>query len=202
MTETVGSSDLDSSLPGFLSGDPIAIDIFFPLAQRYLLKLANKLAPELPVDIREEIVSQTYVNLLGQSGKRFDPTRGQAKAFLRGLLLNAVRQVRANYCPPGRQTRLRGRAEKSEFNLKQSTVTISLDVEVIELVAPQGALAIEASCDAHTILDSASPLVASGLKRICFYGDTRKEAAEILCVPLWQLKNEILAFQRQWQLAA
>jgi DNA-directed RNA polymerase specialized sigma24 family protein len=203
MTSTAETSNFDSTLPGFLSGDPIATEQFVEAARRYLQKIANKLAPGLPIDIREEIVSQTFLNLLGAPGKKFDPRRGSAKAFLKGLLLNAVRQVRAAYCPPGHPTRIRKYPGKRNDAVLYLPPVISLDADnFVVPVDAKGPARIEAECDARMILDSAPPLVAAALRLVHFYGDTHKEAADTLGVPVSLLKAEFSNFQRQFRLAA
>src|SRR3989442_3776334 len=98
--EESASTIFDQSLLEFLSGSYPAVENF-PVAARPLLKtFARQAAPELPADIHDEVVSQSLEYLI-EHGARFEPKRGTAKSFLKLLIGQAARKVRADYCPPG-----------------------------------------------------------------------------------------------------
>jgi hypothetical protein len=215
MTDTSEQTTVPKELLiGFLNHDLAASDEFIKAVDPYLLKLARSKAPELPADLHQEIVNQTYLRLLCVPEK-FDSERGSVKAFLYCELRNAVQQVRAMYCPPGHQTRKRNCKEEKagvsicrnavdliKYNPTQGFLIPLDDKQLSEIPARNGAKEIEIACDARTILEIAPVLVAAGLKRIYFRGSTLSESAESLNVSRFKLSREIDIFIQQFQPAA
>jgi len=98
---------LNRLLAGFVSRDDKAAEEFKKVASPIVRGLARRFGPDLPADIIDEVVSETYLLLLGRPGRCFDPARGSAREFLFGIVGNAVKNVRASNRPPGLPTRRR-----------------------------------------------------------------------------------------------
>lgn len=191
------SADLDAHLIGFVQRDHQATEQFINVAKPYLLSLARNFATDLPRDLHEEIVEQVYVNLLGQTGAKFDTQRGTAKAFLYDVVRNATLQVRAQYCPPGQPTRnrkpLADKGHKCDSQRKQLAAVPVTEIE--ELISTRNtANEIMARCDARTVLCKAPRRIAAALYRIYFAGDTLDEVAHHIGVDRFKLKRLINSY--------
>src|SRR2546430_17405621 len=91
-TAPEGPERFDECLLGFQKHDLQATDDFQKIVRPYIENLAEKIAHRLPPDLQEEVVSQTCLNLLGNSKMKFDPQRGSAKKFLVLAVGNAFRE--------------------------------------------------------------------------------------------------------------
>jgi DNA-directed RNA polymerase specialized sigma24 family protein len=98
---------LNRLLVGFVLRDEQAAEEFKKVAAPIVRNLARRFGPDLPADLIDEVVSESYVLLLGRPGRSFDPARGSAREFLFGIMGNAVKNVRASNRPPGLPARRR-----------------------------------------------------------------------------------------------
>src|SRR4051812_38007531 len=96
------TSEFQTLVRDFLSRS-ISLDKFSVQAEAKLIRMAKRLAPELPADLHEEIAQQLFLNLCGHP--KFEKVSARPMALLFGLLRDATRQVRSDYCPPGRRKR-------------------------------------------------------------------------------------------------
>ncbi|HEX8649471.1 MAG TPA: hypothetical protein VF708_01425 [Pyrinomonadaceae bacterium] len=198
------SADLDAYLIGFVQRDPQETEKFVSIAQPYLLKLARDFASELPRDLWKEIVEQTYVNLLGNVGAKFNPQRGKAKVFLYDVVRNATLQVRAQYHLPGQPTRNRkSRVQKQEEDGQEKKLTIVPISEVEKLAATRNtACEIMARCDARMILGKAPRRIAAALYRMYFVGEALDDVAHHIGVDRFKLKRLVKAYSLQLRQAS
>jgi DNA-directed RNA polymerase specialized sigma24 family protein len=190
---TVSTEDADlfsASLAGFQARDPHFDEQFHELLRPYLVSLARKLARDLPDDLQEEVVQQTSLDLIGNSRTKFDLRRGSAKAFLFYSVCNALRTVRANYCPPGNPTR----PKKSNNECATAQSTVSIEQLGYELGTRSAERQITARCEANSLLKKAPPRVAVALRRIHYIGDTLNEVASDLNLSRFKLSREISAY--------
>src|SRR5881398_2786179 len=100
-------NNFDVMLMAFLNCDSAAREALPGAVRPYLLKIAWALARDLPEDLQREVVGQALLNLTLQKPASFNPARGTAVTFLKFVVRNAVRQVRARYACPGHVTRVR-----------------------------------------------------------------------------------------------
>lgn len=199
------SADLDAYLIGFVRRDLLATEQFISVAEPYLLNLARNFGFDLPRDLHNEIVEQTYVILLDGAGAKFNSQRGTAKAFLYDVARNATLQVRAQYCPPGQPTRNRRLRTTTSFSgdiKKMSSVIIPID-EVKELAASHNsAHEIMTRCDARMVLVKAPYHIAAILHRLYFNGETLGEIARQTGVNRFKLKRLVNTYFVQLRRAA
>lgn len=112
----------ESELAAFLAGDQ-AVRASLPVKlNRALLNQSRRRAPDLAPDIIEEVVQETWLELLTCSPGSFDPSRGTASAFLSLKLGNAITRVRASYTPPGQRTRAQ-RNDRGDWLSQTSAVS-------------------------------------------------------------------------------
>lgn len=181
----------------FQAHDPGATDDFERFIRPYLINLSRRIAPQLPADLHEEVAQQTCLNLLGKSAMKFNPKRATAKMFLVLAVRNALRQVRADYCPPGIITRPTKRTENAEIAssgitsieaLPESDYATSSDQEIIR------------RCEVNSLLRLAPPPVAVALERIYYSGDKLIDVAEDLDISRFKLSREIAAYFERMQI--
>ncbi|HKU76124.1 MAG TPA: hypothetical protein VJR02_19600 [Pyrinomonadaceae bacterium] len=177
-------------LAGFQARDRHFDEQFYELLRPYLVSLARKCARDLPADLQEEVVQQTCLDLIGNSTIKFDVRRGSAKAFLFFAVCNALRTVRANYCPPGSPTRPR----KSDDEYERANSAVSIEELWYELGTGSAERQITARCDANSLLEKAPRRVAVALTRIHYIGDTLNEVASDLSLSRFKLSREISAY--------
>jgi len=190
--------DLSGLLEQFLAGDERARDQFPRAARPYLLKVARRLAPELPDEIQQEAVNQSLLNLTLQKPSNYNPIRGTAKTFLKFMLTSALRQVRASYTPPGRMTRLRGRKDsKSEASVAVSYVSSLDDINEADMPAIDGGItAAEARHDVLAILRYAPAHVATTLDRVYLQEHVLNDVAAELGLSRYTLSRQVNEFTR------
>src|SRR5262245_7259743 len=173
---TLFDSQIDDCLCGFLDRDPSKTNMFIALATPIIKQISRRAAPWLPEDLHDEVINQTFVNLLASPNSSFDPVKTNATKFIRRKLSNALRQVRESYRPPGQPSRgrvyrkaatvemIEGEATSTEKKgvsvKKQFAFVILTDADDFpEPISSCGSEAIEMACDAATILEMATPMV-------------------------------------------
>ena len=97
------STTLDDLIKAALTGQPYHQHRLGKEAQRYARRLSNAKAPDLPVDLHDDICQQAFIELFhAGAGGLADHT---GKAMFRRAVIAAVRVVRASYAAPGQRTR-------------------------------------------------------------------------------------------------
>ena len=185
--ETTTSTIDDQSLLDFVAGTQPATEDF-PKTTRPLLKtFARHAAPELPYDIRDEVVSQSLEFLI-EYGKRFQPARGTAKSFLKLMAGQAARRVRADYRAPWGRTR----PDRVERPARPKVVFLS-DTDVAH---PETLNSLCARSEVRSILRRAPAKIAEALFLIYFAGESVAAAAQAVGLSRFALRREILRFMR------
>jgi len=171
---------------------------YFPTAARPLMKtFARRAAPDLPVDVQDEVVSQSFEYLI-QSRSQFQPERGSAKAFLKIRTRQAARKVHADYCPPGRRTRP---APHERDHEQQRVISLSeMNLESV-LINEEAAKEPERKYQVKALLDRAPAKVAAALVLIYFVGEDVSVAAKAVGMSRYALSREITRFMRavRWE---
>jgi len=179
----------DRSLIDFVAGAPLATETFPVIAWPLLKKFARLSAPELPRDLRDEVVSQNLEYLI-EYGKQFDPARGSANAFLKLLSGRAARKVRADYCPPGCRTRPGPRDD--ERNARREALSLA----EVEHKAADATMDLDVSCEVKAILRRAPATIARALLMIYVAGETVSATAKAVGMSRFTLRREMSRFIR------
>lgn len=196
-TAVSSRNDLDALLHRFLAGDHFAREELPRVARPYLRKIARRLGTELPDDIQQEVVNQALLNLTQQKPGNYDPERGTAKTFLRFMLQNAVRQVRASYAPPGHVTRVRrSKGAKGPIaNVRAAHISPLHELNDADMPAIDGGIpAAEARHDAHALLRQAPTHVAASLERLYLQEHVLNDVAVDLGISRYSLSRQIAQF--------
>jgi RNA polymerase sigma factor (sigma-70 family) len=165
---------------------------YFPTTARPLMKtFARRAAPELPADVQDEVVSQSFEYLI-QSKAQFQPERGSAKAFLKVLTRQAVRKIRADYCPPGRRTR----PDRHDRRQQKPKIVSLSDINENVLVNRDAVDELDTNCEVKAILRRAPEKVARALVLIYFAGERVSSAARAVGMSRFALSREIARFMR------
>ena len=193
---------LDSLLIGFLAGDPSSRETLPQAISDVVRRFTGKLAPDLPRDERDEVLGQVFVALLSMAPNAYDRERGSARAFIWGVVQNAVQQIRAAYVSPGRPTRNRGRS--AELHLPVRAIHEFEEHEQHELLGdtPDPVAAVEVRCDAAAMMRKAPAMVAEALRRIHLADELIEDVAADLGLSRHALRRRIAEFERQVRLAA
>jgi len=190
MTVSTDPEQFALCLVGFQARDPQSFEQYEKSLRPYLVSLARKIARQLSDDLQEEVVQQVCLDLIGDTYIRFDPMRGSAKGFLVFAIRNAVRKVRADYCPPGCRTR----PKKSDGSWEYGYPPLSIEALDNELGTRTTEHQITAKCEANSLLERAPERVVIALKRIHYLGDSLGEVAQDLDVSRFKLSREMSAY--------
>jgi len=183
----------DQLLASFVLGDIEASDEFRKVAPPVIRGLARRFGPDLPADLIDEVVSETYLLLLGAPGRGFDRTRGSARQFLFGIVRNAVTNVRATNRPPGLRTRRR----------KDDPATGAQVVPFDELLhgAAQRFLPdshhVEARLDVEKLLGAVTAVVATAIIGIHLRGESASSVSRRLSVSRFQIDRALRAVRHR-----
>jgi DNA-directed RNA polymerase specialized sigma24 family protein len=189
-----------------LTGNRQASDTLFRGGKDYIERLIARTAPNLPWDLRENALQETFILLMQARRGRYDPRRGSPKAFLRGLVLDAIRSVRASMTPPGQPTRNRIAAGAQPALLPGVQIVaikpvIAAAADAKDLGATRAFEQAEARVDAEKVLAAAPPATAMALKMIFLQDMPRLEVADRLGLNRFDLYREIEAFSAVWRAA-
>jgi RNA polymerase sigma factor (sigma-70 family) len=91
-------------LVAYLSGG-CDFTTLYSAARKPLVRIAARLAPIMPEDLREDVVQEFFIRLI-ENPPKYDPRQCSARILTYGLLRNAVRHVRATFALPGQKTRM------------------------------------------------------------------------------------------------
>lgn len=190
---------LNQLLGGFVSREDKAAEEFKKVASPIVRGLARRFGPDLPADLIDEVVSETYLLLLGRPGRSFDPARGSAREFLFGIVGNAVKNVRASNRPPGLPTRRR----KDEPELI-ATPVITFD-ELLhsgeQRLLPD-IRQMEARIDTQALLGTVGSVLAAAIITIYIRGENASNVSRKLGVSRFQINRALQRIHRAVQLPA
>ena len=182
----VAPDALTRLIVGFILRDEEAAEQFKKAAPPVIRGLARRFGPDLPADLIDDVVSETYVILLGRSGGGFDPTRGSAREFLFGIVGNAVKNVRATNRPPGLPTRLRK-------NEALEAWTVPFDELLHSGVRPllPDIHQIEARIEARALLGTVASVFVAALIAIHVHGENASSVSRRLGVTRFQINRAL-----------
>jgi DNA-directed RNA polymerase specialized sigma24 family protein len=166
-------------------------------AMPLLRRFARGAAREMPPDLQEEVVSQSLEYLI-RYGAQFRPERGTAASFLKVMVGEAARRVRADYCPPGQRTRLERRDRRRAGRKALSLSKLDLDTFEFDPDSAHGtrnaARDLETRCDVRAIVECATARIARALVLIYFVGEAVSAAAKAVGMSRFALRREITRF--------
>jgi hypothetical protein len=190
-SSTITSQDLFSFLDG------TDVETLPTKAMPLLRKYARGAAREMPPDIQEEVVSQSLEYLI-RYGAQFRPERGTATSFLKVIVGEAARKVRADYCPPGQRTRLDRRDRRRGGRKTLSLSTFDLDTFEFDPGSAQGTKSgtrdLETRCHVRAIVECAPARIARALFLIYFVGEAVTAAAKAVGMSRFALHRKISRF--------
>jgi len=88
---------IEPFLLDYLSETPVRAHEFLNLLQRPVRAFCAHKAFDLPVDVHDEVLGETFLLLKSPGRTAFDPSRGSAESFLYFAVKSALRNVRADY---------------------------------------------------------------------------------------------------------
>jgi hypothetical protein len=186
--------NLDSLLRGFLAGDPATRETLPRVSERYVLKIVRRYAADLPEDIHREVMNQAFTNLLLETPASYNPARGSAGTFLKLIVRNAAREVRALYTPPGQVTRP-NRTKKLWTEPSAPLIIAMDDLAQTDVPCTDTAMAeVEARHDVEALLRRAAPWLATSLKRLYFDDVPMETVASEAGMSRFTLSRRIQAF--------
>ncbi len=184
------------SLQGFLARDPSSYQDFPFLIYPQLRRMAEQLAPDIPTDLQEDIVNETWVKLLEKSPTHYDVHRGSERPYIGLVMRDAVKRVRANYRPPGSLSRQRRQQEL------QSAISFEDQIERgVQFVNDQQA-SVEDRCLATEILTHMDKPTAEALLRVYVRGERVQEVAAVQGRNRFQVSRDMKAAIQYWKEAA
>lgn len=196
---TPNESNLNKCLVAFLSGDRRAGGALYSQVRATVLSIARRRAPDLHAD-REDVLNEVFVIMM-ESPKRFDPTRGSARAFIVSVLIpDAIQRIRARSARPGTTTRRRNVITSGIMPTFPMLDPIA-DPETLPSAGHGSPVAIEAACDAHMIESRATPmmrLIIGGLMD----NKTEVEIAAEMSLGRHRIRRIIVGLRRQFANAA
>src|ERR1700733_16246687 len=157
----VAQQALDRLVAGFIHRDQDAALEFRRVAPPIIRGLARRFGPDLPADVVDEVVSETCLLLLGRTGTAFDASRGSAQKFLFGVVANAVKNVRAGYCPPGALTR----QHKNRPKIEPVVVSFEESQHGLEQRMLPDVRQVDAAADVAALLSGLTAVLAMGVSR-------------------------------------
>jgi DNA-directed RNA polymerase specialized sigma24 family protein len=178
----------DQLLASFISGDTdfAATAEFRKISAPVIRGLARRFGPDLPADLIDEVVSESYVLLLGNTGKNFQVSRGSAQKFLFGVVANAVKNVRAGYRPPAVPSRPR----RKDTAADQPTIVPFDEVEhstgsrlLPDVHQADAALYLE------TVLAGITAVMAAAIIATYVHGEQVNRVASTLGVSRFQIRR-------------
>jgi DNA-directed RNA polymerase specialized sigma24 family protein len=181
----VAQQALDRLVAGFVRHDPDAALEFRRVGPPILRGLARRFGPDLPADVVDEVVSETYLLLLGKAGTAFDASRGSAQKFLFGVVANAVKNVRAGYHPPGAPTR----EHKNGTKIEPVVVPFEESQHGLEQRMLPDAQQIDAAADVAVLLSGLTAVLAMAVVAVHLHGYGVSRVARVLGVSRFKIRR-------------
>ncbi|MGI0134665.1 MAG: hypothetical protein ACREBW_06890 [Candidatus Micrarchaeaceae archaeon] len=88
---------IEPFLLDYMSEVPVRAHEFFNLLQKPLRAFCARKAFDLPLDVRDEVLSEMLLLLKSPGRASFDPSRGSAESFVYFAAKSALKNVRADY---------------------------------------------------------------------------------------------------------
>jgi hypothetical protein len=124
---------LEPFLSDYLSDVPVRAHEFLNLLQRPVRAFCAHKAFDLPLDVHDEVLSETLLLLRSPGRAVFDPTRGSAESYLYFAVKSALKNVRADY---GRKIVVRSDSDDTPVQVEM----LPLDDETPDLKATESKL--------------------------------------------------------------
>jgi DNA-directed RNA polymerase specialized sigma24 family protein len=182
-----------------LTGNRRATDALFRHRKDYIERLIANMAPDLPWDLRENALQEAFIQLMQVRPDRYNSRLGSPKAFLRGLVRDAIRSVRASMTPAGQPTRNRVAAgAEPALPPRVQIVAVKPVIATAEDAEDVGASRVfeqvDARIDAEKVLAAAPSSTAKALEMIFLQDMPKQEVAARLGLNRFDLYREIEAF--------
>lgn len=187
----VAQQALDRLVAGFVRHDQDAVLEFGRVAPPIIRGLVRRFGPDLQADVVDEVVSETYLLLLGRAGAAFDASRGSAQKFLFGVVANAVKNVRAGYRPPGTPTR----QHKNRAKIEPVVVPFEESQHGLEQRMLPDAQQIDAAADVAVLLSELTAVLAVAVVAVHLHGYGISMVARILGVSRFRIRRAIRELQ-------
>ena len=187
----VAQQALDRLLAEFVRhGNDAALE-FRRVAPPIIRGLARRFGPDLPADVIDEVVSETYLLLLGRAGAAFEARRGSAQKFLFGIVANAVKKVRASYRPAAYPTRPR----KTGVDSEQAVVPFDESQHGLGQRLLPDARQVNAAADLELLLTGLRATLAIAIVAVHVDGHTVSRVAHYLGVSRFQIRRAMRQMQ-------
>lgn len=196
---TGGSFRINDAFEAFINGDSEARETLPLRLHDKLLQEAREQARELSEDQLEDIVQEVWLLILGPRGAGWNRDRGSAWSFLRQLIKDAARAVRATYAPPGVRTRLPTKQARDADGLA-SRCTITLEELPMNEEPCVQAGSAEARAELRLVSGQADPAALHAIYQIEVEGEPVNDVAAELGVSRFHLRRLILAAKETFQL--
>jgi DNA-directed RNA polymerase specialized sigma24 family protein len=187
----VAQQALDRLVAGFVRHDQDAAVEFRRVAPPIIRGLVRRFGPDLPADVVDEGVSETYLLLLGRAGAAFDASRGSAQKFLFGVVANAVKNVRAGYRPPGAPTR----QHKNRPKIEPVVVPFEESQHGLEQRMLPDAQQVDAAADVAVLLSGLTDVLAMAVVAVHLYGYGLRRVARVMGVSRFKIRRAVRELQ-------
>lgn len=178
---------IDQLLAEFVRHDSDAALEFRRFAPPLIRGLARRFGPDLPADVIDEVVSETYLLLLGRSGAAFEASRGSAQKFLFGIVANAVKSVRASYRPPASRTR----QHMNRLGSEQVVVPFEESQHGLGQRLLPDAQQVDAASDVAALFSGLTAVLAIAIVAIHIHGQDINKVARVLGVSRFQIRRAL-----------
>src|ERR1700733_3256479 len=187
----VAQQALDRLVAGFIHRDQDAALEFRRVAPPIIRGLARRFGPDLPADVFDEVVSETCLLLLGRTGTAFDASRGSAQKFLFGVVANAVKNVRAGYCPPGAPTR----QHKNRPKIEPVVVSFEESQHGLEQRMLPDVRQVDAAADVAALLSGLTAVLAMAVVAVHLHGYGVRRVARAMGVSRFKIRRAMRELQ-------
>ncbi|MBV9783699.1 MAG: hypothetical protein JO264_07745 [Acidisphaera sp.] len=194
---TDDSVDLQTHLLTFLHGKDGARDRATPVVETFVSRSVKRVTRGWQTLEPAEVVQEAMLALLA-SPHRFDAARGSATAFLRQIVREAVRTVRAAYMPAG--NRKRQNAARPVVSVPVEDLTVK-EVQQFAQARDGSAAAIEARCDVIMLAPQIGRDIALMIMRLA-EDEPKIEIAAAFDLDRFALDRRLRRCRRELRLAA
>lgn len=110
-----------------LRGDQCAWENLVNRLDRYLATAVRRRAPDLPEDLRQDVIQEVWAEAATRPDGDFDPSKRSAQHYIAGFLGIGLDRVRATNRAPGERSRRRDAARSAAARLPGPCHLVSLD---------------------------------------------------------------------------
>ncbi|MBI3302529.1 MAG: hypothetical protein HYZ72_10710 [Deltaproteobacteria bacterium] len=191
-TCTVPDAELGLLLDGFQARHSEQAKQFLSVVGPMLTRLAHRYARDLPSDLQEEVVQETFALLLRPNLARFDATRGTVQQYLIGFVLNAVTQIRTKYGRP------RPTPKKDGVSPRKGPQIVALEEAPQKFQVTNNALSLHQKIAAQQVFEKASPVLQLVFERMCVQDEPQTRVAAHLGIDRFVLRRQVVAFAQEF----